>query len=265
MELTSPAEGKLPRSRIFTRLYQGDGQPGKAGAAPKPTPTEAPAAPAGLGFATFKTDPNAPVDVEADKLNDDDTKKEAIYTGDVKAAQADFTIRTVELHAFYSGDAGLAAAAPVAAPAGAPAAARTPAQLTRIEAKGKVVVSSKAGQQATGDWAVFDTKANTMLIGGNEVIVTQDKDIVRCKKVRIDMPTGQTFCDGNGVAGIEAIVPTVPGAPVTIVQRSGKEGRPSLVIYPRQRPKPGEAAPPAVPAKPAASSWESAVEPARPN
>ena len=247
--LTAAAESGLPKSRIFARLYQGDGQPAKA-APKKPEVADAAAeagAAAGLGFATFKTDPNAPVDIEADKLAVDDGKKQAVFYGDVKAAQGDFVIRTGELHALYSGEAGLAS---VSASGGDKP--KTPAQLTKIEAKGKVIVTSKQNQQVTGDWAIFDMKSNTVVVGGKEVILTQDKNIVRGTKLLIDMATGQSrvITENGGVAGAAA--------------GGAKPGRASVVFYPQERQK-GTIAPlkPAAPANPASSSWESAVEPSK--
>jgi hypothetical protein len=249
-DLSSPADGTLGKSRIFTRLYQGDGQPAKAPAAKKDAVADEAAAAAGpAGIMSFKTDPSAPVDIEADKLNVDDGKKLAIFTGDVKAAQGDFVIRTIELHAAYSGDAGLAS--PSITPGAAPA-TKSPAQLTKIEAKGKVVVTSKASQQVTGDWATFDTKANTVVIGGKEVIINQDKNIIQCSKVLIDTASGLSKCitETAGVSGGPSV--------------KGKGGRASIVFYPQERPKGGIAPPkPSVPVKPAASSWESAVEPSK--
>ena len=245
--LTAAAEGGLPRSRIFARLYQGDGQPAKQ-ALKKAEVAEAAAetgAAAGLGFASFKTDPSAPVDIEADKLAVDDGKKQAVFYGDVRAVQGDFVIRTSELHATYSGEAGLAS---VSVPTGGDK-SKTPAQLTKIEAKGKVIVTSKQNQQVTGDWAIFDMKSNTVVVGGKEVILTQDKNIVRGNKLLIDMTTGQSrvITENGGVAGAAG---------------GAKPGRASVIFYPQERQK-GTIAPvkPAAPAKPAASSWESAVEP----
>ncbi|MEQ1698032.1 MAG: LPS export ABC transporter periplasmic protein LptC [Hyphomicrobiaceae bacterium] len=245
--LTAAAENGLPKSRIFARLYQGDGQPAKA--APKKSEVAeaaaAAGAAAGMGFATFKTDPNSPVDIEADKLAVDDGKKQAVFSGDVKAAQGDFVIRTGELHAVYSGEAGLAS---VSAPAGDKP--KVPAQLTKIEAKGKVIVASKQNQQVTGDWATFDMKANTVVVGGKEVILTQDKNIVTCNKLLIDMTSGLSRCITESVAGKgETAGP-------------GKRGRASVIFYPQERQK-GTIAPvkPAAPVNPASSSWESAVEP----
>lgn len=248
--LTSAAENGLPKSRIFAKLYQGDGQPGKpVAAAAKAADVAGVAAAAGLGFATFKTDPNAPVDIEADKMVVDDGRKLAVFTGDVKAAQGEFIIRTVEMHALYSGEAGLASV--TGAPAAVGAAPKAPAQLTKIEAKGRVIVSSKQNQQVTGDWAIFDTKANTVVIGGKDVILTQDKNIVRGTKLTIDMTTGLSVIVTEGVANAGPSAAPAQG------------GRASVIFYPPERRKGAVAPPPTVAPKPAASSWESSVEPDR--
>ena len=53
--------------------------------------------------------------------------------------------------AHYAGEAGLGTAR-----AGAERPPGPAAQLTRIEARRKVVVTAKDGQTATGDWADFD-------------------------------------------------------------------------------------------------------------
>ena len=259
-ELISPADGALAKSRIFARLYQGDGKatsPAKTATATaaKAAVTEAAAAATG-GFTSFKTDPNAPVDIEADRLNADDTKKTAIFTGDVKAAQGEFIIRTVELVATYSGEAGLANLTP--AP-GTAAPAKTPAQLTRIDAHGKVIVTSKAGQEVTGDTAVFDTKANTVLVSGKEVILTQDKSVVRCNKLMIEMTTGQSNCLWEAATGASASAPAAPGGLGAV--NAASHARPSVLFYPAEHQKPGSPPKPPPAAKPAASSWESSTAP----
>ena len=250
-ELSSPADGASPRSRIFARLYQGDGKPG----VPAKTAPVDPAAASGI--TSFKTDPNAPVDIEADRLNADDTRKLAVFTGDVKAAQGEFVIRTSELVAAYNGEAGLASMG-AATGAATPLAPRAPAQLTRIEARGRVVVTSKAGQEVTGDMAVFDTKANTVLVSGKEVILTQDKNVVRCNKLKIDMTTGQSNCQWDAVAG--GPQSTAAGALPGLVAGARRE-RPSVLFYPEERAKPGSTPKPAAAAKPSSSSWESSVAP----
>ena len=260
-EMTSPAEGTLARSRIFAKLYQGDGKPGQQ-VKPAAAQAEQPAGPAGI--MQFKTDPNAPVDVEADRLVSDDAKKTATFTGDVKAAQGDFVIRTSELVATHTGDGGLAnmGAPGAAAQPGAPP--KVPAQLSHIDAHGRVVITSKAGQEVTGDNATFDMKANTGIVTGKEVIVDQNKQIVRCNKVKIDMNTGLSDCLwDNGPTATHVI--SVPGGGVAVTTGAAtgvRPGRPAAVFYPEDRPKagsPAKTAPAA--AEPESSSWEASTAP----
>src|SRR5262249_39983372 len=120
----------------------------------------------GLSFGgAFKTDPNAPYDVVSDKLDVDDNAKTAIFTGSVSAVQGNVTMRSQELTAFYTGNAGIGASADNAS-------SGTPAALTHLTARKKVVVTSKDGQTATGDWAEVDVKANLTTMGG-AVVLTQ--------------------------------------------------------------------------------------------
>ena len=58
-----------------------------------------------------------------------------------------------------------------------------------MEAKQKVLITSKDGQTATGDWAIFDTKANTVLIG-DDVTVSRGKDVAQGPRLKIDLTTG---------------------------------------------------------------------------
>ncbi len=55
-----------------------------------------------------------------------------------------------------------------------------------------MIVTSKNGQDATGDWADFDVKANKVTLGG-DVVLTQDKNVVRGTRLVIDMTTGQSM------------------------------------------------------------------------
>ncbi len=109
----------------------------------------------GISFgASFKTDPNSPYDVVSDKLDVDDNAKTAIFTVNVSAVQGNMTMRSQELTAFYTGNAGIGADDNNTGASG------TPASLTHLTARKKVIVTSKDGQTATGDWAEVDVKAN---------------------------------------------------------------------------------------------------------
>ncbi|MBX9925415.1 MAG: LPS export ABC transporter periplasmic protein LptC [Hyphomicrobiaceae bacterium] len=292
-EVASPAEAGLAKSRMFARLSQAK-EPATGAAALKQAVAPAvkavagAAEDAGFGLTTFRTDPNAPVDVEADRLVVEDTKKEATFTGDVRAAQGDFLIRSNDLKAYYSGETGL-----VADPSAAPAGAKAQAQLNRLEARGKVVVTSKAAQQVTGDWAIFDTKANTVTVGGSEVVITQGPNIVKGSKLVIDMTTGQSIMTRDAPA-VATSGTSDPSGSSSLQLPATRPGRSSLTLYPstlERKPGassnapgnassntsgntsgntgaggavPGSAPRPAVPKSPASTSWGATAQPARP-
>jgi lipopolysaccharide transport protein LptA len=242
MQLTAPG------GRITAHFVQGER---------KEKPHKAAGAAPAAGFATFKTDPDAPVDIEADALDANDAAKTATFRGNVKAVQGGFTIRTPEMVAGYSGEAGLGA------PGGEkPSAAKPPAQLTRIEARKKVTVTSSEGQTVNGDWAIFDAASSTVTVGG-DVLLSQGKNVVRGTRLVIDMRTGaSTIETAGGVSGVTgpgegwaAHSPEGPGG-------TAKQGRPSAVFYPDQlRAMRGEEGSAKKPQGGSAGSWEASTKP----
>jgi LPS export ABC transporter protein LptC len=277
-QLTAPAEAGRGAGRIATKLYQGDGkQP--AGGAKKAASAPAEAANP-MGFGTFRTDPNAPIDIEAVSLDVDDTAKKAIYRGDVRVAQADFKLVTPELTAFFTGQMGLNLGPGQAQAPAADSAQKAQAQLTRIEARRGVSITSKDGQTATGEWADFDTKANTAVLGG-DVKLTQGQTVLRGSKLLIDMNTGESrlmtdpsVAAGDaakrGAAGSAIAGAAAAAAAAGLQAKDGKvsvnaqdaqsvftpqaSGRPRMVLYPNQfkgMGKAGAAAPAAGGAPPA--------------
>lgn len=229
MQLSSPAAPGLAAGRIASRFHQ-----------PEARPTRSQAAPDGdAGGWRFHTNPNAPIDISADVLDVDDKARTATFRGDVHAVQGDFSIRTVELVATYSGQAGLDLVQPqteAATKGGA-------AQLQRVQARKKVVVTSKGDQSATGDWADFDVKANTVVLGG-DVVLTQGRNVVRGPRLVIDMTTGLSRMETGRVAGSEAGAapppPSVAGAAQAAPTPDSKAGaagacggRMCAVFYPK--------------------------------
>ncbi len=148
----------------------------------------------------------------------------------MRAVQGDFIVRTSELRAYYTGAAGLAEET-------TPGDKKAPAEITRIEARGKVIVTSKNGQNATGDWADFNVKDNQVVLGG-DVILTQAKNVVRGSKLTIDMVTGESVIHNDPTAAWSATRPrrtrraatraVSPCGPVTAK-------RPSAIFYPREK------------------------------
>ena len=214
MQLTAPAStgGAGRISARFQQAQSGGAKTTKSEGGPEK----------GIAFgATFKTDPGAPVQIEAARLDVDDAVKQAMFTGDVRAIQGDFIIRANEITAAYTGSAALNSAATTdQAPKGA-------AQLSRIRAKNNVKITSNEGQTATGDWADFDPKANTATLGG-DVVLTQGKNVVRGTKLEIDMNTGESVIKTEAVAsGRPNVSPDG-----TATTATGTSGRPSAVFYP---------------------------------
>jgi LPS export ABC transporter protein LptC/lipopolysaccharide transport protein LptA len=233
MQLTSP--GVSNASGRISAHFQQQAHTGAAPAAPK---EEVPAQGVAFG-ASFKSTPGAPVLIDAARLDVDDAAKQAVFTGDVHAVQGDFVIRAAELTASYSGSTGLAGPAKGADPAKSSA-----AQLTHIKARTKVEITSKDGQNAKGDWADFDPKANTATLGGN-VILTQGKNVIP-NEAQVKSDSATTMApDGTATAATSA---------------TSAGGRPNATFYiddiKNQVPK--------VAGKPAASSWKADTAPATP-
>jgi lipopolysaccharide export system protein LptA len=137
-------------------------------------------------FGGFAGDTNAPIDIEADRLVVSDNKKMAVFTGNVKAVQGDFTLRTPRLEVYYS--------------SGSPTAGKSASggEITRLKALQKVRVTSGPDQSATGDEAVFDVKAQTVVLTG-KVVVKQGKNIITGERLFIDLKTNTTRLDpGRG-------------------------------------------------------------------
>jgi LPS export ABC transporter protein LptC/lipopolysaccharide transport protein LptA len=252
-ELTSPPVEAVGPGRITARLSRGPA--GKALAEKRPRAAESSSADSSpLG--SFKTTPGAPVDLSADSLEVDDTRKVAVFRGDVDAAQDTFRITCAELSAFYKGDTGLVDAAS-AAPQPKDA-ARTGTELTRIEARKDVRVTSKDGQTATGDWADFDTKANKVTMGGN-VVLSKGKSMVRGTRLLIDLTTGegkidtapQNTASSPAGGGWTTQMPAEPAGE--------SKGRASAVFFPQELK--GEEGKAKKKAAPAVDGWSATASP----
>jgi lipopolysaccharide export system protein LptA len=172
LALVSPsiAQGNNPKGRISATFYQAQGTSQRSNAAALPD-------------SPFKADPETPIDIEANRLVEVvevfGGAKQAVFTSIVKLQQGDFQLRTVSLTAFYSGQSGFSTGGEWRAE-----------QLTRAEARERVLIMSKDGQtRATADWATFDVMANTVLMG-DDVSVSRGKNVAQGPRLKIDLTTG---------------------------------------------------------------------------
>ncbi|MEO1281177.1 MAG: LPS export ABC transporter periplasmic protein LptC [Pseudomonadota bacterium] len=196
------------------------------------------------GLASFQTDPNAPVSIEAARLDVDDAKNAAIFRGNVIAKQGGFSLKTAALKAIYTGSAALgdpgAPLGSVSPSKNKSASDQAQTQIKTIRADGDVVVSSVGGQKATGDWATFDLQKNMVTVGG-DVLLSQGKTVVRGTQLTIDMASGRSriTTQSAGAAGgwsTEQPPSAIVKAPDGGTVRSGfgmRGGRPSLMLYPQ--------------------------------
>jgi len=148
----------------------------------------------GAIFGSFKSDPNSPMDVEANTLDVIEASNKAIFRGNVIAKQGDLLLQTAELTAINSGQGGLGLAS-AADDAATKSKGQDKGQIVRLEARNTVIITSKDGQSATAKWADFDVKANTALLGGGVTVSkrTDDPlktDVIRGDRLKINLTTG---------------------------------------------------------------------------
>lgn len=123
---------------------------------------------------------NAPVDVDADRIEVQDRADRAIFAGNVKVRQGGLSLDASRLTVAYS-RAG-----------GGPT-------IQRLDASGGVTVRS-AGETASGNIAIYDLNRRLItMVGG--VTLQQGGNIVRGGRLVIDLTSGRSVIDGSAVGG----------------------------------------------------------------
>ena len=131
---------------------------------------------------SLTTKSDQPIDIEADKLEVLDGEKRAIFSGNVMAKQGGLTLRTRELTVNYTGSQGLSG---------------SNANITRIKATGKVLITTDKNQTATSDWADFQVVEQVMTIGGN-VVLSQGENVIKGDRLVIDLKSGRSRFENEG-------------------------------------------------------------------
>ena len=156
-------------------------------------------------FGGLSESSDAPIDIESDMLTVYDAQKYATFKGNVKAVQGTTTLRAAELDVHYVGGAekitGQQAAqpAPVANPAAPGAAPGPEAQISKIEARGSVVIISEDDQTTTSDWALYDVPSQMVTVGGN-VVLSQGQNVLKGERLIINLRTGESRFENPGNA-----------------------------------------------------------------
>ncbi|MGQ3676086.1 LptA/OstA family protein [Xanthobacter sp. TB0139] len=140
------------------------------------------------GFARNKDEP---VRINADKLEVRDKDKVAVFSGNVVVQQGDTTLRTRDLLVHYDGES--------AKPAdGAP---MQSGQIRKLEATGGVVVRTPE-QTASGQTGIFEMKTNTVTLEGAPVVLTQGENVIRGRKLVVNLETGVSRFQGGRVESL---------------------------------------------------------------
>ena len=130
----------------------------------------------------LKTDPDAPIEIEADQLDIFDQKQIAIFKGNVNAKQGETHLNTATLTIHYSGGG-----------------TGTAQSITRLEAAGGVRVTQK-DQTATGNNAFVNMETEVITLSGN-VVLTQGENVLRGSKLTINMRSGAAQLVSSGKSG----------------------------------------------------------------
>ncbi|MGC2341663.1 MAG: LptA/OstA family protein, partial [Methyloceanibacter sp.] len=165
-------------------------------------------------FGGLSKNSGEPINIESDVLVVHDAQKYATFKGNVKAVQGTTTLRSRELDVHYVGSSsdnltkGPDTTGPTPATATKPgdpkpaggADASNGTQISKIEARGEVVITSDQDQTTTSDWALYDVPAQLVTVGGN-VVLMQGKNVLKGDRLVIDLKTGESRFENPGDTG----------------------------------------------------------------
>jgi lipopolysaccharide export system protein LptA len=148
-----------------------------------PASAAAPTKDEGKKGSTFEFNKKDPIYITADWMEVDQTKNSITYKGRVVTIQADMTMRSETLTAYYDPEM---------------------KQMKQIVAEGKVN-ATQGNRVATGDKAVFDDKTKTVTLTGSPVM-RQGNSQVSGAKVVYYMEQDRAVTEGDGKIRVQATV-----------------------------------------------------------
>jgi lipopolysaccharide export system protein LptA len=157
-------------------------------------------------FSGMGRDSDKPISIAADTTTADLRSETATYAGNVRVVQGDLRLRSDTLSIRAS-----------------------KGTISRIEAKGNVVLASPQGQ-ATGANAIYDIAQREVRMGG-KVVLAQGQNILRGTSLVINLATGRAALTGQGGTSgrVEGVfvptkTPKVPSLGPTPAPRQEKPG-----------------------------------------
>lgn len=171
---TEPVEVEMPNGTVRSRALDIDTETKRilfktkvvTHLAPPPpkgeTAKAAPPKPA--GFAASAGFGDGPIDITSDLLDIRDTEKIALFSGHVVANQNGTSFASPTMTVSYTGDTALGESPKATSGTAKPASAAT--EISKIESKGGVVITTADGRSASGEWSIYDRVAGTVQLGG---------------------------------------------------------------------------------------------------
>jgi lipopolysaccharide export system protein LptA len=152
--------------------------------------TVALAAPAGAKPMTpsaAKGNSHQPIDITADRLDVDQNSQLATFSGNVRAVQADVTLRAPTLKVYYERRA---KKDPAVSANGNP----SQSVIRSIEATGGVVIQAP-GESARGQRGTYDVVNRVAHLFG-DVVLTRDQNVIRGERLTMNFNSGQSRMEG---------------------------------------------------------------------
>lgn len=138
----------------------------------------APAAAQALGSSALKNhDSNAPIDIDAERIEVLDLERQAVFSGDVKVRQASMKLDAARMRVFYerAGGGNLS--------------------VQRLDADGGLRLESPS-ETATSRFGIYDVGKRTLtMIGG--VVLNRGESVLRGERLTIDLASGRSTLDGS--------------------------------------------------------------------
>lgn len=127
-------------------------------------------------------DADAPIEIEADKLEVRQEQQLAIFSGNVVAVQGGMTLKTDEMRVTYRQE-------------GESAGANVGGAISRLEAIGNVVITT-AKEKATGKRGVYDVDPGIIDLEGGVVLSNKDGQLTG-QSLRMNVRSGVSVIDGG--------------------------------------------------------------------
>lgn len=130
----------------------------------------------------FRSEPDKPIEVEADALEVQDTNRTATFTGNVRVVQGDIRMKADRITVHYGGGR------------------ESGSRIQKIAASGNVLVSAPDNQTASGEWANYIV-ATRQIEMGNSVVLRQGENVIRGSRLSVDLDSGQARVTGSENGG----------------------------------------------------------------